>query len=173
MKFRIFILLVFLLPAFLYVSGKPGDGNKNKDKDKGKISCKQKAKAQYIANVVFMLPAPAKNNTCQEKKDLHVTVVNFYKWYLQNEDRISSGLSHENKGKDLIPPFNISWQTLHEYFEVIQTKYADWITDIHPNPEIPSTVISRDADKATVSGGSSAPLPAGAAPTINFSNMAK
>jgi hypothetical protein len=167
MKSRTLICLSLLLSFFISASAKPGDGNKDKDKDHK--ACKKQTKSEHIEDFVFMLPAPVNTySSCLEKKNLHVTVVNFYKWYLQNQDRIAAALSHENKGRDLIPPFNISFETLHEYFEVIQKKYASWVTQITPNA---AGAAAAAAPGAAGGGGQPAGQPDGS--TINFSNLAK
>lgn len=169
MKSRTFIFLSLLLPLFISASPKPGDGNK--DKDKGHKVCKKEAKAEHIEDFVFMLPAPVNTYArCMEKKNLHLTVINFYKWYLQNQDRIAAALSRGNSGTDLIPPFNISWETLHEYFEVIQKKYPDWITQITPVATGAPAVMP--APRKAPQGGGSAGGESGTS-TLNFSNLAK
>jgi hypothetical protein len=169
MKSRTFIFLSLLLPLFISASSKPGDGNK--DKDKGHKVCKKEAKAEHIEDFVFMLPAPVNTYArCMEKKNLHLTVINFYKWYLQNQDRIAAALSRGNSGTDLIPPFNISWETLHEYFEVIQKKYPDWITQITPVATGAPAVMS--ATGKAPQGAGSAGGESGTS-TLNFSNLAK
>lgn len=168
MKSRTFIFLSLLLPLFISASPKPGDGNK--DKDKGHTACKKEAKAEHIEDFVFMLPAPVNTYACcVKKKNLHITVINFYKWYLQNQDRIATAMSRENSGTDLIPPFNISWETLHEYFEVIQKKYPNWITQITPAGAGPSATTSGPSKSA---GGGFTDGEVNTS-TINFSNPAK
>jgi hypothetical protein len=104
-------------------------------KSKHKEDCKKKVAVHSIEQFIFMLPhSQAVTRDCNDQEALRLAVVNFYHWYLQNQSRISSGLSQDNKAKDLIPPFNISWLTLHEYFEFIQKKYPEWVTGLCADP---------------------------------------
>lgn len=122
MKVRVIIFFLFCLPVLAQASSDPGCKGKNKE------ACKKEPKVHSVEQFVFMIPGPSSSNAnCDDHQALRSTVVNYYHWYLQNQDRIVSGLSRENKGKDLVPPFNISWKTLHEYFEFIQKKYAGWL----------------------------------------------
>jgi hypothetical protein len=104
-------------------------------KNKHKEDCKKKVAVHSIEQFIFMIPhTRAVNRECIDQEALRLAVVNFYHWYLQNQSRISDGLSQDNKAKDLIPPFNISWLTLHEYFEFIQKKYPEWVTGLCADP---------------------------------------
>jgi hypothetical protein len=154
------------MPGIVQAYGDPGCKNKAKD------DCKKKENTQNnsIEEFVFMIPGPTSHKNCDYHKTFRMTVINFYRWYLQNENRISSGLSHENKGKDLIPPFNISWQTLHEYFEVIQKKYPNWINDVEAEPSETSAVTSVSDTLEKESQGANESTPPSA---INLSNLAK
>lgn len=152
MKFRLLFLLLLTVPGVLYAYEKTD--SKDKCPDKNKTLCKRKADPNNIEDFVFLLPSQDKG-ACLVKKEFHQAVVDFYKWYLQNEEKISVGLSGDNKRKDLIPPFNISWQTLHDYFELVQKKYPKWIE----NP-LPSVSSANDP------GGTSEN-------SIDFTNLAK
>lgn len=163
MKFGLLLfLLVLILPAFLYADSVPE--SKGKCPDKNKVSCKKQADPDNIEDFVFLLPASDKGKSCTEEKAFHQAIVNFYKWYLENKGKITTGLSGDDKGKDMVPPFNISWQTLHDYFEMIQRKYASWVEGL------PSTISMENS-------GASDPPPvsnnAGNTSSINFSNLAK
>lgn len=164
MKFRVIILLfLFSVPAVAYAASDPGC------KDKAKATHKKQPTVHSIEQFVFMIPS-ASGSSCDDSKEaFREAVVNYYRWYLQNENRISDNLSRENKGKDLMPPFNISWETLHEYFEVITKKYAGWLPSEATAPaEEPGTAyINTDGpppptDDSLVNGS-----------TVNLSNLAK
>lgn len=122
--------MLLAAPGLLYALG--NTHNKDKCPDKNKSTCKPQSDPNQAEDFVFILPAPAKNGFCVEKQAFHHAIVNFYNWYLQNKDKISAGLSGEQKSKDLIPPFNISWQTLHDYFELVQRTYPEWIEGVQP-----------------------------------------
>lgn len=106
------------------------------DKDKGK--CKKPVTVHSVEELVFMLPPCT--NTSVDQDALHDAVVSFYKWYLAHETQINLSLMQDSKDKDLLPPFNISFETLHEYFEVIRKNYADWVDDIVP--EVPDATLT-------------------------------
>lgn len=162
MKSGFLFLLVLILPAILYAKNVPE--GKGKCPDKNKISCKKQADPNNIEDFVFMLPSSGNGKACAEKVAFHHAIVNFYKWYLENKDKISTGLSGNNKEKDMIPPFNISWQTLHDYFEVIQKKYAGWVEGIQSVNASESSGASENPPASNNTGNSS---------SINFSNLAK
>lgn len=125
MKFRLLIIfMVCLFPLIALAKSDPGkDGNR----------CKKKTeKVQSVEDFVFMLPAPSRDKVCKEREAYREAIVSFYKWYRDNENKIMVGLSHENKGKDLIPPFNISYQSLHDYFEFIRSEYPQWVEGVDP-----------------------------------------
>ncbi|TAM99353.1 MAG: hypothetical protein EPN39_06815 [Chitinophagaceae bacterium] len=162
MKFGLLFLLAFTLPAVLYAKSAP-DGN-GKCPDKNKLSCNKQSDPNNIEDFVFMLPSVDHSQVCAKKEAFHQAIVNFYKWYLENQNIISTGLSGENKRRDMIPPFNISWQTLHDYFEVIQKKYAAWIEGIQPTVSVGNTGISENSPVSNSSDNTS---------SVNFSNLAK
>lgn len=126
MRLRLCVLLLSCLPVFAHGLARADDHDHDHSKDK--IKCKKASTDPAIEEFVFILPSPKKS--CTSKKAFRTSVVDFYKWYLQNESRISAGMVRDSGSKDLVPPFNISWQTLHEYFEFIQKNYPAWIDDI-------------------------------------------
>lgn len=129
MNFRAIVFLLCCIPALSQAHVDPGCKNKHKE------DCKQKVTVHSVEQFIFMIPhSRAVNRDCSEQEAMRLAVVNFYHWYLQNQSRISNGLSQDNKDKDLIPPFNISWRTLHEYFEFIQKKYPEWVTGLCADP---------------------------------------
>lgn len=160
------MLLLFCIPLFASAHGDPGCKDKN-----NKEECKKQPGVHSVEQFVFMIPCPVSTDDYDEQKAFRTAVVNYYRWYLQNESRIMSGLAQENKGKDLMPPFNISWETLHEYFEFIQKKYADWLTDIGP---VPVELSSRTAESLPLKdSGNIREDSADTSPSINFTNSAK
>lgn len=162
MKFGLLFLLTLTLPAILYAKSAPE--GKGKCPDKNKQSCNKKADPNNIEDFVFILPSPDNSKVCEEKEAFHRAIIYFYKWYLENQDKISTGLSSENKRRDMIPPFNISWQTLHDYFEVIQKKYPGWIEGIQPAVSTENAGIPEDSQTSENTGNTS---------SLNFSNLAK
>lgn len=162
MKFGLLFLLALTLPAILYAKNAPE--GKGKCPDKNKLSCSKQADPNNIEDFVFMLPSVDHSKVCIEREAFHQAIINFYKWYLENQNKISTGLSGDNKGRDMIPPFNISWQTLHDYFEVIQKKYAGWIEGIQPAVSMENTGSSENSPAPNNSDNTS---------SINFSNLAK
>lgn len=162
MRFGLLFLLAITLPAILSAKGVPE--GKGKCPDKNKLSCNKPAASNNIEDFVFLLPGTDNSKVCAEKEAFHQAIINFYKWYLDNKDKISTGLSGEDKRKDMIPPFNISWQTLHDYFEVIQKKYASWVEGIQPAATVENPGISENLQTSDSSGNT---------PSINFSNLAK
>lgn len=131
MKFRLFILLMCCLPGIVQAFDGGGGKDKDKDKCKERVKCKENTVNPTVEELVFVVPpSPAKNKVCLEKKAFRSSVIDFYKWYLQHENLISAGLAKDNRDKDMIPPFNISWQTLHAYFQFIQKTYPSWIDEI-------------------------------------------
>lgn len=168
MRFRVAILLfMFSIPLVARGGIDPGCKNKEKEKKKAKTA-QEKQPIHSIEQLAFMIPEAAASD-CAEQKAFKSAVVNYYQWYLQNESRITDGLSRENKGKDLIPPFNISWETLHEYFEFIQKKYAGWLP-----ADAPTQNYDSGADYLS---DPYAEMPMADSPTngstVNLSNLAK
>lgn len=168
MKFRVLILLfLFGVPIVAQAGSDPGCKNKQKDKQKAETTQAKQPNIHSVEQFAFMIPEATTSN-CAEHQAFRSTVVNYYRWYLENENRITDGLSRENKGKDLIPPFNISWETLHEYFEFIQKKYAGWL----PSDAAPQ---SYDAGTASLNNDKEVPVADTLASGSNFnlSNLAK
>jgi len=161
------MLFLFCVPVLAQAGSDPGC--KNKEKEKVKADRKKQPTVHSIEQFAFMIPEASTAN-CEEHEAFRSTVVNYYRWYLQNENRITDGLSRENKGKDLIPPFNISWETLHEYFEFIQKKYAGWLpSDATTQTEEPGTAYLNEDKEAPVADS----LISGSTSTVNLSNLAK
>ncbi|MGH2644822.1 MAG: hypothetical protein ACRDE2_12785, partial [Chitinophagaceae bacterium] len=100
MRFGLLFLIVLILPAVLYANSVPE--GKGKCPDKNKITCKKQADPDNIEDFVFLLPSRDNSNACTEKMAFHQAIVNFYKWYLENKDKISTGLLSDSKGKDMI-----------------------------------------------------------------------
>lgn len=168
MKFRLLILLfLFGVPILAQAGNDPGCKNKEKDKEKVNDARQNLPDIHSVEQFAFMIPEASASN-CAEHQAFRSTIVSYYRWYLQNENRISNGLSRENKGKDLIPPFNISWETLHEYFEFIQKKYAGWLpSDATPPVYDPGTAYMNEDGEAPAADS----LASGS--TFNLSNLAK
>lgn len=163
MRFRICLILLCCLPGFVHAFGNDHDKDKN-DKNKDKVKCKKITVDPTIEEFVFILPSPEPSKSCIEHKAFRNSVVDFYKWYLQNEGKISEGMATGNNSKDLVPPFNISWQTLHEYFEFIQKNYASWINNIEATQFEGSQVSEMNTAKGINTKADSG------SPTYNFSN---
>lgn len=165
MRFRICILLLCCLPGIAHAINN-GQGGKDKDKDKAK--CKTTTTDPTVEEFVFILPAPAPENNCAKHRAFRNSVVDFYKWYLQNEDRVSAGMAQTDGSKDLVPPFNISWQTLHEYFELIQKNYSCWINNIENTQFSDNSSANVSTAKGTVDSKGITSAPASNFPnTIN------
>lgn len=162
MKFRIIILLLCCLPGLVQASD---GGGKNKEKCKEKVKCKGNRINPTVEELVFVLPSPAKNKDCSEKKAFRSSVIDFYKWYLQHEDQISAGLAKDSRAKDMVPPFNISWQTLHDYFQYIQKNYPSWIEAIEGDPLESNADMNYNATKRAPNEQQP-----GGTPTLDFSN---
>lgn len=168
MKLRVLILLfLFGIPILAQAGSDPGCKNKEKNKEKVKNAHNAQPDIHSVEQFAFMIPEASTNN-CEEHQAFRSTVISYYRWYLQNENRITNGLSRETKGKDLIPPFNISWETLHEYFEYIQKRYAGWLpADATPQPYDPGTAYLNNDKEAP------APDSLTSGSTFNLSNLAK
>lgn len=162
MKLRICLLFFCCLASLTYAYGANGDHDKDKNKDK--VKCKKMATDPTIEEFVFILPSPSPQKACAEHKAFRNSVVDFYKWYLQNRDRISAGMAQNSSSKDLVPPFNISWQTLHEYFEYIQKNYTSWIDNIEVNQFEANSIDYNTAKESGIK------KPVTGAPNSNLSN---
>lgn len=163
MRLRILLLLLCCLPGLAHAYDHGCDHDKDKVRDT--VKCRKATVDPTIEEFVFILPSPSRQNACAEHKAFKNSVVDFYKWYLKNEERISAGMAQDNSAKDLVPPFNISWQTLHEYFEYIQKNYGSWIDHIEINRFEESSVTDYNTakeslDQSAVTG----------APTLNVPN---
>ena len=125
------IILLAAIPLMLQAKERVPD--RKKDKDKGKAHCEKKrgVRVHSIEEFGFMVPPPAVDEECRVKAYQHA-VVNFYQWYLDNQQAIAVGLSDPDHQKDLLPPFHVSYETLHHFYELIKTKYPDWISDLVP-----------------------------------------
>ncbi len=139
--FLIFILLA-ALPVVSWADG--GHlGKKSKTGCNGK-KIQKKHQIQSIEELSFLVPPPSENKKCRFKKRYQRAIVNFYQWYLDNQSVISNGLQEEDNQKDLLPPFHVSYKSLHRFYELIQEKYPNWISELTPKTpsseeEIPAT----------------------------------
>lgn len=145
MKKRWLLLLLCGMPFFALAS--VGPGSKDGGGKDGGGKCKHPAAG--VEEFVFMVPEmPAAN--CEGSKAFHKAISDFYKWYLQNENKIRAGLAGTHKSRDLVPPLNISWETLQQYFELIKKNYPNIIHHVATDHD---PVISvQPSDNAPASG---------------------
>lgn len=130
-------VIFILLTALPFLSRADG-GNSDKKKDKGQTQCeKKKGRANLqihsIEEFGFMVPPPSPEKACRShNKRYHRAIVNFYQWYLNNQTVIVEGLSDPDNQKDLLPPFHVSYESLHRFYVLIRQKYPDWVSELVP-----------------------------------------
>ncbi|GAA4304313.1 hypothetical protein GCM10023143_08610 [Compostibacter hankyongensis] len=115
------LVLAGNIPFFSSAKGDPiGKGEKIADD-----SCVKRCPPRGVEEFIFMSPRTQSRSQEDDKCVFYKSITEFYKWYLQHEDMIRTALSGDNREKDFLPPLNLSWENLHEYFEYIKTHYPD------------------------------------------------
>lgn len=144
MKKQFLLLMACSLPFFAFAKDDPAC----KKKDKHNLS---QGSVLGMEDFVFTFP-DASGNNCDQGKAFEKTVVDFYKWYLQHESRIEAGLTENDSNRDLMPPFNITWETLQQYFEIIKKNYPDLISGADSSTDkMPSSGTQAGEDPAAIS----------------------
>jgi hypothetical protein len=120
------LLLIVATAASAYANngGKNGKGDNNdKPGSNDRPSVKASTKPTRVEEFVWMLTreseAPARIDECE----LQHAVVDLYKWYLQNETKISTNEYLKGGGKELIFPFKVDVKTLQQYFQFIKNNF--------------------------------------------------
>lgn len=124
------LLLFVFCSAFVVppaMAGKKHDGGKA-DRDK----CRKGTVAapEGLGELMFMLTPPSGETGCREKADLRRGMLEFCRWYMVHESQINAYQSPEDRDKELMLPFNISWQNIQEYFDFIRKNYPDILSAV-------------------------------------------
>ncbi len=157
-------LLVFLflaaVPLLSRADGEHGAGNDDKAQCEKKQSCHPHI--QSVEEFGFMVPPPTSGKNCRDHELYHQAIINFYQWYLNNRYAIAAGLSNPDKQKDLIPPFQVSYETLYRFYQLIREKYPEWISDLVPDtdtsPPAPAVLPSAVTVKDSIPSGHAAQI---------------
>lgn len=134
---RRFICFIFL--AFIPLFSQADDGGHG-DKDKDRPCKKERCRPEIhsIEEFGFVVPPPAYDRSCRDRKQYHRAIINFYQWYLNNQQAIATGLSNLDKQKDLVPPFHVTYETLYRFSQLIRLKYPEWVKEMTPDTTVDS-----------------------------------
>ncbi len=147
MRRLLFFLLLAAVPLLSRADGEHGAGNKDRAECQ-KQSCRPHI--QSVEEFGFMVPPPTSGNKCLDHELYHQAIINFYQWYLNNRYAIAAGLSNPDKQKDLIPPFQVSYETLYRFYQLIREKYPEWISDLVPDTNVSPPVQTVPLNAVTV-----------------------
>lgn len=152
MKIFVFFILLATLPLLSLADGEHCEKHNEDKKQCQTENCRPQIRS--IEEFGFMVPPPTSDKPCQEQRQYHRAIVNFYQWYLNNQYAISAGLSHPYKQRDLLPPFHVSYETLHQFYQLIREKYPDWVSELTPDtPVSPRLLKQKKAPVTNVSTG--------------------
>ena len=95
---------------------------------------------------VAAVPAPVcRSSVQQDQKELEL----FYRWYLRNEEKIRANASREKQGlRDLVPPLDISWNTVEHYAAYIR-KSDPALDTIRQSLSLPQAIPTAEGSNRT------------------------
>lgn len=155
MKKLLFLLLVVLTAvasANASTGFKNGDnnGDKNGDNNDNRNNSKNTnatAKPVRVEEFVLMFPRLEPTEKVDEA-ELEKAIVDLYKWYLQNENKINTNDFLKGGGKEMAFPFKVDPKTLQQYFLFIKKNFPgfgeDDLTNIKRTRKKEAPVTVRD-----------------------------
>ncbi|WP_143304483.1 hypothetical protein [Chitinophaga vietnamensis] len=139
MKKLLFLLLVVLAAAasanantgFKFGDnnggGKNGDNNDNRNNPKPPAA-NNSTKPLRLEEYVLLFPR-VENTEKVDQCELENAIVDLYKWYLQNENKINNNDFLKGSGKELVFPFKVDPKTLQQYFLFIKKNFPGFSED--------------------------------------------
>ena len=124
-KLLYLLLVIFVTAASAYANnGKTGKGDNNdKPGSNDRPGTKASTKPSRVEEYVWMLTRETEAVNCIDECELQRAVVDLYKWYLQNETKISTNDYLKGGGKELVFPFKVDVKTLQQYFQFIKNNF--------------------------------------------------
>ncbi|ASZ09973.1 hypothetical protein KTO58_26020 [Chitinophaga pendula] len=116
---KLLLLLLVLTAAAASAYASKWEEKKNGEKDKDKNQ-NQHPKPGKVEEYVWMLPRETQR---VDEQELENAIVDLYKWYLQNENKINSNEFLKNSGKEIVFPFKVEAKTLQQYFQFIKKNF--------------------------------------------------
>jgi hypothetical protein len=136
MKKLLFLLLVVLTAvasANASTGFKNGDNNGDKnggDNNDNRNNSKNTATAKPVRVEEFVLMFPRLEPTEKvDEAELEKAIVDLYKWYLQNENKINTNDFLKGSGKEGAFPFKVDPKTLQQYFLFIKKNFPGFGED--------------------------------------------
>ncbi|RFS22541.1 hypothetical protein DVR12_12110 [Chitinophaga silvatica] len=137
MKKLLFLLLVVLTAvasANASTGFKNGDNNGDKNGDnndnRNTSSKNTNAAAKPVRVEEFVLMFPRLEPTEKvDEAELEKAIVDLYKWYLQNENKINTDDFLKGGGKEMAFPFKVDPKTLQQYFLFIKKNFPGFGED--------------------------------------------
>ncbi|RAJ75606.1 hypothetical protein CLV59_109220 [Chitinophaga dinghuensis] len=138
MKKLLFLLLV-VLAAAASANANTGfkNGDNNGDKNGGDNNDNRNTSKTITTNkplrveeFVFLFPrvdAPEKEKV--DEGELEKAIVDLYKWYLQNENKINANDFLKSSGKELLFPFKVDPKVLQQYFLFVKKNFPGFSED--------------------------------------------
>ncbi|MBV8255068.1 MAG: hypothetical protein JO154_20875 [Chitinophaga sp.] len=136
MKKLLFLLLVVLAAAasaYANTGFKNGDNNGDKnggDNNDNRNNSKTIAnnKPLRVEEFVFLFPRVESPEKVDEG-ELEKAIVDLYKWYLQNENKINANDFLKSSGKELLFPFKVDPKVLQQYFLFVKKNFPGFSED--------------------------------------------
>jgi hypothetical protein len=135
MKKLLFLLMVVLTAvasANASTGFKNGDnnGDKNGDNNDNRNNSKNTTVAKPVRVEEFVLMFPRLEPTEKvDEAELEKAIVDLYKWYLQNENKINTNDFLKGGGKETAFPFKVDPKTLQQYFLFIKKNFPGFGED--------------------------------------------